>query len=172
MGTGNEDTTKQKRRAKQPEPPPEPETDDEAEEERPRRKGARPLFQDEVVTVSKTRMIIRDASGENITYAMANVTSVQMFVEPKNAVVAFLAAALLILGVLFVKLDNESLFPAGVAMAVASIVFAVVYLFVMKPKFWVRIGTAGAETDSVYSLDQAWTKEVVAAVNEAIISRG
>lgn len=172
MGTGNDDVSKRRRKAKQPAPEPDPEAadseDEEPEEARPRRKGSRPLFQDEVVTVTKTRMLITMDTGETVTYAMANVTSVSMFVEPKNFAVVLIGLCSVIIGSAIIGFDRTW----GIGFVAVGASLAGIYLFLLKPKFWLRIGTAGAETNAVYSTDASWTKEVVAAVNKAIISRG
>ena len=59
----------------------------------------------------------------------------------------------------------------GWIMCVIGAVLLVVYAFT-KPKFWVRIGTAGAEANAVWSNEAQWTRTVVAAINQAIVTRG
>lgn len=165
----SDDRAPSRRRQQREAEEPEYEVIDEPEKsERPRRKGSPPLFQDEVVTVTRTRMIIRDASGQNVTYAMANVTSVQMFVEPRNPAVVILGMCSVVMGSLIMSLSRTW----GIGLCIVGAGIALIYLLVLKPKYWVQVGTAGAEKNAVYSLDPSWTTEVVAAVNEAIISRG
>jgi len=124
-----------------------------------------PYFQDETVTVTKTRAIIG-----GVTYAMANVTSVRMFVQPKPPAAAIVAAILMLLGLGSAKYDATP--QTGIGITAAGAVLLAVYLFVLKPKYWVRIGNAGAESNAAWSNDPAWTQEVVQAINEAIIDRG
>ena len=125
--------------------------------------GERVLFQDGNVLVTSTRAVFaRD------TYAMANVTSVRELVEPRPAIVALVGFLLLLVAAIWIAVDVASygwgVLLVGVAMIVA--------FFRDKPKRWILVGTAGAETRAMYSLDPQWTRRVVEAMNAAIVSRG
>jgi hypothetical protein len=135
---------------------------DEDDEDDAPKAGEDAFFQDDVVTVTSTRAII---SGT--TYALANITSVRGFVQPRPAVLFILGGSLLVMGMLMLSTTPT----AGLVCAAIGLFFLFFY-FLQKPKHWVRIGTAGAEANAVYSLDPKWTSSVVDAINEAIISRG
>jgi hypothetical protein len=123
-----------------------------------------PLFQDDLVTVTCTRAIIAGT-----TYAMANVTSVRTFVEPKPFSAFGGGLAVTIVGALSFAADARTFGLVAIAFGLAVVA---AYLFVMKPKYWVRIGTAGAESNTVWSHDEAWCQEIVDAINDAIVARG
>lgn len=61
---------------------------------------------------------------------------------------------------------------SGAAMGLVGLAMVLLYLFVLKHRYWVVIGTAGAERPAIWSYDLSWTARVVAAVNEAMIDRG
>jgi len=123
------------------------------------------VFLDEPgVKVTNARAIINGT-----TYALANVTSVKTFVEEPNpraliyGAITFVSGGLLLLGHI-----TE---PGLVIMAVGAVVLAV-YFFLLKPKYWVRIGTAGAETNAIGYKSAADAKRIVDAMNDAIVHRG
>lgn len=118
---------------------------------------------DELVTVTKTRAII---SG--ITYAMANITSVSTFVEPRPVMILVIAAAVFVVGLLFLGQNLAAALICGAG----SLAFLAFYWFYYKPKYWVRLGTAGAESNAVWSQDPAYTQSVVDAISKALDDRG
>jgi len=123
------------------------------------------IFQDRNVTITSARAVMGDT-----TYVMSNITSVRQFAERQN-VGCMLAIALPLVAVGSVgvqdKWDLGWIFLAG-GLGTAAVALAAAW----RPKHWVRIGTAGAETNAIWSYDAAWTKRVVDAVNAAIIGRG
>jgi Family of unknown function (DUF6232) len=125
------------------------------------------LFEDETVKVTNVRAIIQ----QNTTYAMANVTSVKEFIEPRPPAVALLGLCLIALGVFCVQIkvaDSADMGWVGTALGVLLMIF----FFFTKPNYWVRIGTAGAEANAVWSHNADWTRKVVSAINSAIVTRG
>lgn len=126
--------------------------------------GERVFMDQPNVKITSARAIINGT-----TYALANVTSVKTFVQEPNprvliyGSIIFLSGGLLLLGHI-----TE---PGLVIMAIGAIVLAI-YFFLLKPTFWVRIGTAGAEANAIGYRDQAQTKLVVDAMNDAIVHRG
>ena len=124
------------------------------------------LFQDVHVTVTNIRAIL---SG--VTYAMANVTSVREFVEPKPAARALLGFMFVAWGLVCVNIHIADSADVGYfLLAIGG--GLLLWYFVTKPRYWVRIGTAGAETNAIWSHDPAWTRTVVTAMNNAIVGRG
>lgn len=119
--------------------------------------GEKTYFEDSLVTVTKSRAII---SGK--TYAMANITSVTMFTEPANYSIAI---CLGLFALLSFALSNPVLI-------IGSIVCTIIACFIPKPKYWVRIGSASAESNAIFSHDSNYISRIVAAMNEAIVSRG
>lgn len=123
------------------------------------------LFDDGLVTVTRTRAIL-----DGTTYAMANITSVTMLVQPRWTALLVVGLAFAAAGAIVLAKVAEG-GSAGAFLLGLGALLALVY-WLRKPKYWVRIGTAGAEVDAVYSHDPEWTTRVVEAINEAIISRG
>lgn len=119
------------------------------------------LFADNIVTVTRTRAIIAGT-----TYAMANITSVRTFVEERPVGVVVLASILMVCGGGLGMVLAEAWAVFGVGLLIA------VLWFFIKPKHWVRIATAGVESNAAFSHDPAWTAAVVGAISHAIISRG
>jgi hypothetical protein len=122
------------------------------------------LFQDALVTVSNARMIVR----QKTTYAMANITSVREFVEPKPIGVLLCGFLLLVSGFACAR---QADIPGGWVVCLLGLTM-VVWFLVMKPKHWVRIATSGSEVNAVWSTNPQWTKRVVEAINAAMIARG
>jgi hypothetical protein len=125
------------------------------------------LFQDSLVTVTTTRVIVR---GE-VTYAMANLTSVRAFVQKKPLAVLFGGLLLIVLGACCIGARVAHSRSMGIIVTSVGIALVIAYLYLFKAKYWVRIGTAGAETNAIWSDDPTWTRGVVEAVNQAIVAR-
>lgn len=120
------------------------------------------VYQDAQVTVTTARAVLN-----GVTYAMANVTSVRTQKEPRPL-------ALLLFGLLLCVVGGCGAMGRvafGPVFLVAGAALAIWY-FASKPKYWVRLGTAGGETNATFSRDATWTASVVAAMNEAIVRRG
>jgi len=122
------------------------------------------LFEDKSVKVTDVRTVILSKT----TYAMANITSVNEFVEPRPAGLALAGACFMIVGFLILQAGADAV--GWIAMGFGGILTLIYYA--TKPKHWVRIGTAGAEANAIWSHDPAWTRKVVDAMNGAIIRRG
>jgi len=122
------------------------------------------LFQDNLVTVTTVRAIVR----QNTTYAMSNLTSVREFVEPRPRGALWLGILMLLIGWSFTATNARTLGICVILLAILAF-----YIFLRtKPKHWVCIGTAGAETNAIWSRDPKWTGAVVAAINGALVARG
>lgn len=124
------------------------------------------LFEDSAAAVSRARVVIGP-----VTYAMANITSVRSFVEPKSPAPAALGLALAVIGVwiLTQSLGTDGRWAWTLVAGGAGLLL--VYLN-GKPKHWLMIGTAGGEMRATWSSDPVWTARVVEAINTAIVSRG
>ena len=124
------------------------------------------IYQDQLVTITNARAIMGGT-----TYAMANITSVRHTTEPAKigclVLMTFLAATVAIIS--FFGSGNVGV--GFVALLIAAAVGAAAYSG-RRSKHWINIGTAGAEQRAIFSYDEGWTKTVVAALNNAIISRG
>jgi hypothetical protein len=104
---------------------------------------------------------------------MANITSVRDFEERRNPAilgVAVLVACPSLLCVSMCKIGTDSWFFGFILGSMALAMLG--WYFMQKTKYWVRIGTAGAEANATWSKDKNWTMGVVAAINEAIVRRG
>lgn len=134
----------------------------------PAEKGVeRTLFEDKTVKVTTVRAVVHGKQ----TYAMSNVTSVSAFIEPKPQALAVFGFFCLGLGLFCVKINVADSSQVGTGGAILGAVLLILYA-ISKPKHWVRIATAGAETNAIWSHDPAWTQRVVDAISEAIVARG
>jgi hypothetical protein len=125
------------------------------------------LFKDETVTVTNVRAIVQ----KNTTYAMANITSVREFVEPRPAGIALCGLFLIAVGMLCLHGNNGDSALLGWLGSGMGLLMVAAFLL-SKPKYWVRIGTAGAGANAIFSNDPQWTRNVVSAINSAIVTRG
>jgi hypothetical protein len=121
------------------------------------------IYKDEIVTVTTTRAILGGT-----TYAVANITSVRQLQEPGALGVVMLGLALAVVGGALL----DFLGSTAVALALGGVAIAIGGLIVRKPRHWVLVGTAGAESRAIFSYDKSWTTSVVEALNQAIIDRG
>lgn len=122
------------------------------------------LFVDQVVRVTTRRIIIK-----NTTYALANVTSVSSHVQPRPLLIVLLGILMALAAGSCILADCSGSRTIGFVE-----LFVAVFLTAMYVKWpeshWVRIGTAGAETNAV-SGPKGWVDAVVAAINTAITRR-
>ncbi len=100
---------------------------------------------------------------------MSNVTSVRAFIEPRPPSLLVFGFMLVGAGLFCVKVDDSSSVGTIGLMLGGPLILG---YFLSKPKHWVRIGTAGAEANAIWSHDPSWTQTVVNAMNEAIVRRG
>lgn len=107
------------------------------------------------------------------TYAVKNITSVGMRIIPAQRAGGVLVA---LLGVLLAVMSGVSaadgmtfnpVVLAGVAIALAGGALAAV----QKPRYAVRITTAGGEQDALVSRDSSWILRVSDALNDAIAGK-
>lgn len=120
------------------------------------------LHRDELVTVTSARAIV-----QGTTYAVANMTSVRMFTVKKSRTPIVYG----ILGLVVALLVGLGGSPWALIFAVAG-GFGILFFFLLKDRHFVRIGTAGAEHDAIWSHDEAYIRRVVEALNNAVIHRG
>ncbi|WP_394846992.1 DUF6232 family protein [Pendulispora brunnea] len=126
------------------------------------------LFQDRSVTVTNLRLVV----GKDTTYAMSNITSVRELVQPRPTIALFAGLVMTVLGTSRCN-QAENADSGMIWMWIALLGILPLYVYVRtKPKYWVRVGTAGAETNAISSEDPRWTRTVVDSINAAIVSRG
>lgn len=133
----------------------------------PERMAERVIFEDPTVRVTTVRAVFLGAQ----TYAMSNVTSVSAFVEPRPPVLIVLAVCFVVMGGSCISMNIADSAQVGRWELALALVLVVIYA-AKKPRHWVRIATAGAEQNAIWSHDPRWTQTVVAAINEAIVARG
>lgn len=111
------------------------------------------------VSVSNSRFIV-----DGQTYAMSNVTSVKSRVTPPDRSAAVIIA---IVGL-------ACLFGRGWLLVAGLVAVAIGVLAWMgsKAKYAVVLNTSSGENQALVSEDKAYIANVVASLNEAIVSRG
>ncbi|WP_438869490.1 DUF6232 family protein [Pseudomonas sp. L1(2025)] len=111
------------------------------------------------VSVSNSRFIV-----DGQTYAMSNVTSVKSGVTPPDRGAAIIIA---IIGL-------ACLFGSGWVFVVGIVAVAIAVLAWMgsKAKYSVILNTSSGENKALVSEDRPYIANVVASLNEAIVSRG
>jgi len=113
------------------------------------------FFNHDGVQVTNARFVV-DAN----TYAIRNITSTAAWSQPQKWVVAVLCA---LIGLAFVF--NAP--PIGAVFIVAAGLF----FYFGRPMHFVHLRTSGGEVKAVKSRDLEFVKQVVAALNNAIISQ-
>lgn len=127
--------------------------------------GGEIVFVDEPgVKITNVRAIIRGA-----TYPLANITSVRTF-EESRPITALMFALVLTLAAP-IALFNNAVGPGMVLIALA-LVMAYVHFYGMTDTYWVRIGTAGTESNAVSYTNRERANKIVDALNQAIVHRG
>lgn len=107
------------------------------------------------------------------TYATANITSVSVHtkvVEPlKGGAKFFIAVGALLLS-FGLLVDRRGAIQFGVLLLLGGII----WLIRLKNKllYYVRIGSAGSESDGLVSGDKVLVGDISAAINDAIVKRG
>ena len=125
--------------------------------------GEHTYFQAEGVLVTSARAILG-----GITYAMANITSVRIHHEERPFSWIVGGIVCLIAAVVFLPIDCKVIsFMFGLMGAGLFVGY-----FLKPDQYWVRIGTAGAETNAVAYPQAAQAQVVAGALNEAIVRRG
>jgi hypothetical protein len=124
----------------------------------------RVFWNDGGVSITNARAVIGGT-----TYALANITSVRRFDEARNANVLVAGMLFVALGVGCVAfIDCKT--PGFISLLLGA---AMCIAYALTPeKHWVRLGTAGAESNAIWYKDPAYAQRVVDALNQAIIHRG
>lgn len=119
------------------------------------------FFEYDDVKVTNTRFI----NGAN-TYAMAGVTSIKLREKKPSMgdVLAFVVISLALMG--FVDKEPVVLFPA-----IGSAVLAFFLYRKKKTLYAIILSTSGGESEGLLSNQLEYTKQVVDALNQAIIFR-
>ena len=104
------------------------------------------------------------------TYPLANITSVGIGVQSPSGAPAFV---LIILGLLFFLFTGVSIQNvAGLIVMALGVGIGIMILRSNRDSYYVKLGTAGGEQRALSGRDKATVEKIVAALNEAIISRG
>ena len=116
-------------------------------------------FKSTNVTVTQSRFI----TGSK-TYAMRNISSVQMGkISPKIGFPILLIVVGIII-ILFNLEPNEYTLIGGVLSVIGILI-----IVLSKPRYTVQISSTSGETNALVSKDKALISRVVEAVNESII---
>lgn len=121
------------------------------------------FFEDSNVRITNTLTSLGGAF-----YALASITSVRAVTEgrPLSALVGMLVCGFA--GVVFSFRSTG----CGGAFLFIALVLVLIYFAAFQTKHHVCIGTAGAETNSVWFKRRDQAEDVVAALNAAIVARG
>ncbi len=114
------------------------------------------VFEEANVKVTNARFIV-----DGQTYAMNGVTSVKQF-EKKPARIAPIVVGIIGLATL----------GASVIFGILILVAAAVIWMMQKARYSVLLQTSSGSSQALASPDRAYIARVVAALNDAIISRG
>lgn len=136
-------------------------------------------FQKENVTITSTRATI----GAK-TYAMADVTSASLSVIPANRVPGIMLAvvsglislaSVILVVVALILYGSDPTISCCIGLAVVTTltnILGIIRAIRAKPKYIVRVGSVTGESDALVSEDEPWAREIVQAMNRAIIERG
>jgi hypothetical protein len=116
------------------------------------------FYQSGPISVTQSRFIV-----ENKTFAVRNISSVQIGIIPANRTLGII---LIIGGVLLCFAQEARIF--GIVLTILG----GIYTYLQKDKYTVRISINSGETDSLWSKDRQFIQKIVNALNEAIIHRG
>ena len=131
----------------------------------------------EVTYLSKNDVVITNARAVmgGKTYAMANITSVSMGQIPANTTIGLylIIFGIVIGGCGFSLGSSSSSNMLGALIFAALLIAAGVAVFLTaKPSYTVKLGSASGETHALNSKNMADVKQIVDAMNTAIINRG
>lgn len=121
-------------------------------------------YRDGQVTISNSRAVLGTK-----TYAMSNITSVTMGERPANR---SLGAIFILLGAAGLCVGSASHSNAPLLIGILAVIAGIALIFIAKPSYIVKIGSAGGESDALIATDKDYIQKIVNAVNEAIIKRG
>ena len=115
------------------------------------------------VRVSSSRLIV-----EATTYALSGITSVSAVrLKAKRGPAIWTT----IIGLLLAVIGFTTTAALGIV-GIVILAIGVLWFFLIKDNFVVRIHTAGGETDAVISTDESYIQKIIAALNDAIVHRG
>ncbi|MDH2917858.1 MAG: DUF6232 family protein [Sideroxydans sp.] len=98
------------------------------------------------------------------TYAMSGITSVETGYDQPSKLIPII---LIIIGVLALTAGMKGFFIGAIFIAIGG-----AWIYMMKNTYHMFLHTASGKTQALSSYDESWIKQVVKAVNEAIIHRG
>ena len=113
------------------------------------------FFNNNGVKVTNARFIV-DAN----TYAIRNITSTAAWSQSQRWI---LGAILILIGL--------ASFKDATGIGIFLFLIAAVVLYLGRPVHYVRLHTSGGEVKAVKSYDMEYVRQVVQALNEAIISQ-
>lgn len=111
------------------------------------------------IRVSNSRLVLPAQ-----TYAMSGITSVETGLEKPSKLYPII---LIIIGVLALSTGMSGFIIGAIFIAIGA-----AWIYKLKDTFHMFLHTASGKTQALSSQDEAWIKQVVKAVNEAIIHRG
>ena len=124
----------------------------------------RVFFQEGHVFVSSTRFVVGDQ-----TYPIANVSSVKAFASPPNVTLQILMLLVAIVWTVAIVARGaweEMIFT------VPLLVLGIVLMKIAKTTHHVALTTSAGEVRPINAYDKTYIGRVVAALNQAIVSRG
>ena len=122
------------------------------------------FYSDEAgVRVSSTRFIVGAT-----TYALSGITSISAVRYKAKRSPAIWTA---IIGLLLAVIGFSTTAVLGIV-GIVILAIGVLWFFLIKDNFVVRVHTAGDETDAVVSTDESYINKIISALNDAIIHRG
>ncbi len=127
------------------------------------------LYRKGSVAITPTRAVLGSK-----TYALANITSVEIGKRPPNNAIPaggiMIGIVMLFFGLLAGSGGSIGYVVAG--MGIVLIGLSIFGITKNKPKYLVRIGSASGEKDVLESTNEARIREIVNAINDAIVQRG
>ena len=116
------------------------------------------------VNITNARAIL-----DGKTYAMSNITSVNMGIISANRALPIVILIVSGLAAIFSLLNNS----AG-AFVLFAAVCGLTYFYYrsLKDKFIVKLGSSSGESDGMSSTNKEEIQKICAALNESIVSRG
>lgn len=116
------------------------------------------FYQDTNVTVTQSRFV-----AYSKTYAMRNISSVSTHTIKKSRLFQIL---FIVIGVFCLMGESTRL------VGVVAVALGILFLFLTKDEYSVRINSNSGEADGFVSKDRELVEKIVDAVNEAIVFRG
>lgn len=125
-----------------------------------------PIYNQGNIKITNLRAVFGDK-----TYSMSNITSVEKSKAPDSSG-CFVLGLILggILAVMFSFADGISW--GALLLGVAAVGFGVFVARATKPEYVVQFGSASGEVKAYKSANQDEIKQIVEAINQAIIQKG